>query len=49
MIVDEAKRWSKKKGFPELALHASKMGRSVYSEHGFKRSWEMRARLRRPR
>jgi GNAT superfamily N-acetyltransferase len=49
MIVDEAKRWSKKKGFPELALHASKMGRRVYSRRGFKRSWEMRAKLGRLR
>jgi len=44
-IVDEAKRWSKKKGFPQLVLHASKMGRRVYRGRGFKRSWEMRARL----
>ena len=44
-IVDEAKRWSKKKRFPQLVLHASKMGRRVYSGRGFKRSWEMRARL----
>jgi GNAT superfamily N-acetyltransferase len=48
-IVDEAKHWSKKKGFPELALHASTMGRRVYSGRGFKRSWEMRARLGRLR
>jgi GNAT superfamily N-acetyltransferase len=45
MIVDEAKRWSRKKGFPELVLHASKMGRRVYSARGFERSWEMRVRL----
>ena len=44
-IVDEAKVWSKKKGFPQLVLHASKMGRGVYSGRGFKRSWEMRANL----
>jgi GNAT superfamily N-acetyltransferase len=49
MIVDEAKRWSRKKGFPELVLHASKMGRKVYSGRGFKRSWEMRVRLGRRR
>jgi len=44
-IVEEAKRWSKTKGFPQLVLHASKMGRRVYSGRGFKRSWEMRANL----
>jgi len=48
-IVGEAKRWSRKKGFPQLVLHASKMGRGVYSGRGFKRSWEMRARLGRRR
>jgi len=48
-IVDEAKGWSKKNRFPQLVLHASKMGRRVYSGRGFKRSWEMRARLGRRR
>ena len=48
-IVDEAKRWSRKRGFPQLVLNASKMGRGVYSGRGFKRSWEMRARLGRRR
>ena len=48
-IVEEAKRWSRKKGFPQLVLHASRMGRSVYIGQGFKRSWEMRARLERRR
>jgi GNAT superfamily N-acetyltransferase len=48
-IVDEAKHWSKRKGFPELTLHASTMGRRVYRGRGFKRSWEMRARLGRRR
>ncbi len=41
MIVEEAMDWARKKGFSTLVLHASEMGRRVYSRLGFKRSWEM--------
>jgi GNAT superfamily N-acetyltransferase len=41
-IVKEAMKWCKKKGYPRLSLHASKMGRRIYRELGFARTWEMR-------
>ena len=48
-IVKEAIRWAKAKGFPQLSLHASDMGKSIYSKLGFKQTWEMRLELKRAR
>lgn len=45
-IVKEAVKWSKKNGYSALLLHASKIGRRLYPKLGFKRTWEMRLRLR---
>lgn len=41
-ILREALRWAKAKGYPRIALHASTMGRRLYGELGFDRTWEMR-------
>ncbi len=41
-VVREAAKWTRRKGYPSLRLHASEMGRRVYRRHGFKRTWEMR-------
>ncbi len=48
-IVDAAAEWARKNRFPLLRLHAAEMGRGVYSKRGFKRGWEMRLRLSKPR
>ena len=45
MVVKEATKWCRKKGYERLMLHASEMGRRVYSKLGFKRTWEMRLDL----
>ncbi len=45
-IVKEAVRWAKSKGFPQMTLHASDMGRSVYEKLGFKQTWEMKLELK---
>ncbi len=45
-IVREAVSWTRKKGYPSLRLHASEMGRGVYSNLGFRRSWEMKMEFR---
>ncbi len=44
-IVKEAMNWCKKKGYNIMRLNASKMGRRVYSDLGWERTWEMRAHL----
>lgn len=44
-IVKEAMNWCKKKGYNIMRLNASKMGRSVYSDLGWERTWEMRVHL----
>jgi GNAT superfamily N-acetyltransferase len=44
-IAKETMRWSKKNGYPEMTLHASRMGRNVYPKLGWKRTWEMIADL----
>ncbi len=46
-IVREAVNWTRKNGYPSLRLHASEMGRGVYSNLGFRRSWEMKMEFRR--
>ena len=45
MVVQEAIGWCKKNGYPRLMLHASEMGRKVYRNFGFRRTWEMRLDL----
>jgi len=45
MVVKEAIKWCRKKKYERLMLHASEMGRRVYSKLGFKRTWEMRLDL----
>jgi len=44
-IVLAAMRWARREGYPRMTLHASDMGRNVYSRAGWKRTWEMRAKL----
>ncbi|MDA4128946.1 MAG: GNAT family N-acetyltransferase [Thaumarchaeota archaeon] len=41
LIVKKAQRWSNKRGYPHMSLHASKMGRKLYAKLGWKRIWEM--------
>jgi GNAT superfamily N-acetyltransferase len=44
-IVHEAMKWSKRKGFSRITLHASRMGRPIYKKLGWERGWEMRRKL----
>jgi GNAT superfamily N-acetyltransferase len=44
-IVLETMRWARTEGYPRMTLHASDMGRNVYSRVGWKRTWEMRAKM----
>jgi GNAT superfamily N-acetyltransferase len=44
MIVEEAMTWARKRGYYKVLLHASKTGRRVYSQLGWKRTWEMEFR-----
>jgi GNAT superfamily N-acetyltransferase len=48
MIVKEAMEWGRKKGYHKIVLHASTVGRKVYSQLGWKRAWEMEFRFERP-
>jgi GNAT superfamily N-acetyltransferase len=48
-VVEKALEWCKSKGFLQLRLHASEMGRKVYLKHGFERTWEMRRRIKKLR
>src|SRR2546425_11843466 len=45
LVVEEAIKWCMKRRYERLMLHASQMGRGVYSRLGFKRTWEMRLNL----
>ncbi len=45
MIVEEATAWARKHGYYKVVLHASKTGRKVYSQLGWKRTWEMEFRF----
>ena len=45
MVVKEAIEWCRRNKHERLMLHASEMGRGVYSKLGFKRTWEMRLDL----
>jgi GNAT superfamily N-acetyltransferase len=46
MLVKDAMAWAKRNGHTEMTLHASLAGRKVYSELGWKRTWEMEVDLR---
>jgi GNAT superfamily N-acetyltransferase len=46
LVVNSAVDWCKRRRYPVMRLHASRMGRSVYKRLGFERSWEMRLRLK---
>ncbi len=45
LVLQEAINWCKKNGYERLMLHASDMGRKVYLNFGFKRTWEMKLDL----
>ena len=44
-VVKDAIEWCRRNKYERLMLHASEMGRKVYSQLGFKRTWEMRLDL----
>ena len=44
-ITKEAMKWCRKKGYSSLSLHASDMGKDIYSRLGFHKTREMRVRL----
>jgi GNAT superfamily N-acetyltransferase len=48
MIVKDAMAWATKRGYRKMTLHASSIGRKVYSQLGWKRTWEMEVHLDRP-
>lgn len=45
-IIRSMLRWARKERYPRVSLHASEMGRGVYANLGFERTWEMRYDLR---
>ena len=45
MIVKESMAWAKKRGYRRMTLHASPVGRKVYSRLGWKRTSEMEVLL----
>jgi GNAT superfamily N-acetyltransferase len=45
-IIERAIRWSREGGHSRMTLHASRMGRRVYSKVGWERTWEMSADLK---
>lgn len=47
-IVREAISWAKARGYDTMLLHASRFGERIYVEEGFRRTTEMRLRLREP-
>ena len=46
LVVKSAADWCKRGEYPLMRLHASRMGRDLYKQLGFERSWEMRLRLK---
>lgn len=46
LIINEAMEWGRKKGFHKMVLHASSVGKKVYSQLGWKRTWEMEFRYK---
>src|SRR5271155_465969 len=49
MIMLETMDWSRKHGYRKMLLHASLVGRKVYLQLGWKRTWEMDVDLRSPK
>jgi GNAT superfamily N-acetyltransferase len=45
MIIEETMAWAKKHRYRKMTLHASLVGRKVYSQLGWKRTWEMEVEL----
>ncbi len=45
LVVAWAADWCRRRGFSLVRLHASRMGKGLYKQFGFERSWEMRLRL----
>jgi len=45
VLAAEAVNWARKKGYKEILLHPSQMGKRVYLRQGFSRTWEMRLQL----
>jgi GNAT superfamily N-acetyltransferase len=45
-IVGEAVTWARKHGYDAVTLHASEYGESIYRREGFRRTMEMRLRLK---
>jgi len=41
MVVEEAMAWAKREGYHKIVLHASTVGRKVYTKLGWKRGREM--------
>lgn len=41
-IVRAAMAWTKAQGYPRATLHASEMGRPIYEDLGWTRTWEMK-------
>jgi len=48
LIVKQSMEWARSQGYARMTLHASEVGREVYSKLGWERSWEMRADLSQP-
>jgi GNAT superfamily N-acetyltransferase len=48
IIVKESMAWARNKGYGRMTLHASTVGRKVYSQLGWKRTWEMEVDLELP-
>jgi len=46
MILKEATKWANERGYDKMTLHASSVGRKVYSQLGWTRTWEMEKRLK---
>jgi GNAT superfamily N-acetyltransferase len=44
LIIKEAMEWGRRKGYHKMVLHASSVGKKVYSQLGWKRTWEMEFR-----
>ncbi len=44
-ILDKAIKWARRKGFSEVLLHASSLGKHLYIQRGFRETSEMRLEL----
>jgi len=47
-IVRDLLTICRERGYPNVALHASRFGRRIYRRAGFERTWEMRRWVDRP-